>query len=125
MKLKQFVHEYTGYNGAASSCRMTFYKAATEATVVIADELPTSGGTPIREFAEHLATQAYRLIFAPSGAHIEEFLYIEHGPAAAGATEYSFSLVEFDWADEGEQFIHPRRTELTVEEVTELVGGKL
>jgi hypothetical protein len=121
MKQKQSVHEYKGYNGAESHCRLSFYSAPTGATVAVVDELPTNTGTPVREFAEHLATQAYRLIFPPNGIHAEDFLYIEHAPED-GSTEYSYNLVEFDWEEEGEQFIHPRRTPLTEAEVRALIG---
>lgn len=123
MQNRQFVHQYEGFNGASSSCRFTFSKTITGMTLCVVDELPQNTGTPIREFAEHLATHAYREIFAPSGAHIEEFLYIEHaptGPASSG--EYSYMLVDFDWDDEGLQFIHPRRTLMSGEEIAALTG---
>ena len=125
MKIKQFMHEYSGFGGVKSECRLAFYKAATGVTVAIADELPINTGTPIREFCEHLATQAYRMVFAPNGTHVKDFLYIEHGPTTPHESEYSYSLVEFDWEEEGEIFIHPQRTILTEEEVRELVGGEL
>lgn len=122
MPKRQFIHEYEGFDGALSSCRLTFFETVTGLTLCLVDELPVNTGTPIRDFAEHLATHAYRELFAPSGTHIEEFLYVEHAPADASRPEYSYALVDFDWDDEGMQFIHPRRTELTAEEVAALTG---
>lgn len=122
MKIRQFVHEYKGYGGAESECRFEFYKTPTGMTVAIATELPSNAGTPIREFSEHLATQAYRLVFSPNVTHIGDFLYIEHGPKSRADIEYLYALVDFDWEEEGEQFIHPRRTVLTKEEVLTLIG---
>lgn len=122
MQKPQFIYEYSGFNGAPSMCRFTFCKTVTNFTLCIADELPTNKGTPIREFAEHLATHAYREVFAPNGTHIEEFLYLEHAPISATSLEYSYALVDFDWDNEGMQFIHPRRTTLTDEEVQALLG---
>ena len=123
MQNRQFIYEYDGFGGAPSSCRFTFSKTVTGLTLCIVDELPSNTGTPIREFAEHLATHAYRELFAPSGTHIEEFLYIEHAPSDESGREYSHALVDFDWDEEGLQFIHPRRTTLTDEEVAALTGA--
>jgi hypothetical protein len=125
MKLKQFVHEYSGYNGVPSTCRLMFYRAETGILIAIADELPTNSGTPIREFSEHLATQAYRLMFAPNEAHVEAFIFIEHAPASRAAVEYSYTRVDFEWDEGGQQFIHPERIPMTDEEVRELVGEEL
>lgn len=123
MQNRQFIHEYQGFEGAQSSCRFTFSKTITGLTLCIADELPHNNGTPIRDFAEHLATHAYRELFAPNGAHIEEFLYIEHAPSEGDPSrEYSYALVDFDWDEEGLQFIHPRRTTMSREEVAALTG---
>ena len=123
MHNRQFVHEYLGFGGAPSSCRFTFSKTVTGLTLCVADELPQNTGTPIREFAEHLATHAYREIFAPSGAHIEEFLYVEHAPDDdVSGREYSYALVDFDWDEEGLQFINPRRTTMSQEEIAALTG---
>lgn len=118
----QFIYEYSGFDGAPSICRFTFSRTVTGLTLCIADELPTNKGTPIREFAEHLATHAYREVFAPNGAHVEEFLYIEHAPISATSLEYSHALVDFEWDEGGMQFIHPTRTTLTNEEVQALIG---
>jgi hypothetical protein len=122
MQSHRFIHEYLGFGGVPSSCRFTFSKTVTGLTLCIADELPSNTGTPIRDFAEHLATHAYRELFAPNGAHIEEFLYVEHAPPDASSREYSYALVDFDWDDEGLQFIHPRRTTMSEEEVAALIG---
>lgn len=122
MQLRRFVYEYLGFRGAKSHCRLTFKRSVTGMTVCIADELPTNHGTPIQEFAEHLATHAYRELFAPNGTHTNEFLYIEHAPRSQTSLEYSYALVEFDWDGEGQQFINPRRTMLTDEEVAALLG---
>jgi hypothetical protein len=122
MQNRQFIHRYEGFGGAPSSCRLTFSKTVTGLSLCIADELPHNSGTPIREFAEHLATHAYRELFAPNGTHIEEFLYIEHAPQGDASREYSYALVDFDWDDEGMQFIHPRRTLMSDEEVAALTG---
>lgn len=69
-----------------------------------------------------MATHAYREVFAPNGAHIEEFLYVEHAPISATTLEYSYALVDFEWNEEGLQFIHPPRTTLTDDEVQALIG---
>jgi hypothetical protein len=122
MKLKQFLHEYSGFNGVPSKCRMTFYQAETGATIVIADELPINSGTPIREFSEHLATQAYRSMFAPNAMHAGAFIFIEHAPASPEATKYSYTRHEFEWDEGGQRFIRPERIPMTEEEVRELVG---
>ena len=122
MQNSQFIYEYSGFNGLPSTCRFTFSKTITGLTLCIADELPTNKGTPIREFAEHLATHAYREVFAPNGSHVEEFLYVEHAPISATTLEYSYALVDFEWDEEGLQFIHPHRTSLTDEEVRALRG---
>lgn len=123
MQSRQFIHEYLGFGGAPSACRFTFSKTVTGLTLCIADELPSNTGTPIRDFAEHLATHAYRELFAPNGAHIEEFLYVEHTPQNAAGQEYSYALIDFDWDDEGMQFIHPRRTLMSDEEVAALCAA--
>ncbi len=122
MQERQFIHLYEGFGGAQSSCRFTYFKTITGMTLCVADELPQNTGTPIREFAEQLATHAYRELFAPNGAHIEEFLYVEHAPHDDASREYSYALLDFDWDDEGLQFIHPRRTMMSDEEVATLTG---
>jgi len=122
MQNTQFIYEYSGFNGTPSTCRFSFFKTVTGLTLCIADELPTNKGTPIREFAEQLATHAYREVFAPHGAHIEEFLYVEHAPISATTLEYSYALVDFEWDEAGMQFIHPSRTTLTNEEIQALRG---
>lgn len=101
MQNRQFIHEYLGFGGAPSSCHFSFFETVTGLALCIADELPHNTGTPIGEFAEHLATHAYRELHAPSGTHVEEFLYV--GQAAsedASGGEYSYALVDFDWDEE-------------------------
>ena len=122
MQKSQFIYEYSGFNGAPSSCHFTFSKTVTGLTLCIADELPTNNGTPIRDFVEQLATHAYREVFAPNDARIEEFLYLEHAPISATSLEYSYALVDFEWDEKGMQFIRPARTTLTNEEVAALLG---
>jgi hypothetical protein len=122
MQRRQFIHEYLGFGGVPSSCRLTFSRTVTGLALCIADELPSNTGTPIRDFAEHLATHAYRELFGTSGAHIEDFLYVEHAPQDASSREYSYTLVDFDWDDEGLQFIHPSRTLMSEQEIAALTG---
>lgn len=125
MHLRQAIHEYQGYNGQVSQCRLTFYRNSADISVVIATEIPINTGTPIREISDHVATQAYRLIFAPNAMFVDKFIYIEHAPVAQGETKYAYTRVEFDWDDEGLRFIRPERLVLSEAEVLELVGGKL
>ena len=125
MKIKQFQHEYRGYNGAESKCRMTFYQAETGAIIAIVDELPINPGTPVGEFSEHLATQAYRIMFSINSAHVDAFIFIEHSPPSIDDTDYAYTRVEFEWDDDGNQFIHPERIPMTDEEVHALVGEEL
>lgn len=122
MQPRRFVHEYLGFGGVHSHCRFIFTQTVTGIKACIADELPSNSGTHIRDFADHLATHAYRELFAPNGTHIGDFLYIEHAPRSEASLEYSYDLVEFDWDDEGMRFINPRRTMLTDEEVAVLLG---
>ena len=124
MQSSQFIYEYAGFNGVPSTCRFTFSKTITGLTICISDELPTNKGTSIRDFAEHLATHAYREVFAPNGTHVEEFIYLEHAPISPTSIEYYYSMVDCEWDDEGIQFIHPTRTTLTDEEVQTLLGQK-
>ncbi len=121
MKIKQYVHSYKGYSGVDSSCRMTVYRTATDMTVVLVDELPTNTGTSAKEFVEHLATQAYREVFGTNDSHVGSFMYIEHAPAAEQAGAFVYNRVDFDWDDQGLQFIHPEYIEMTVDEVREFV----
>ena len=121
-KNSQSIYEFSGFNGAPSICRFRFSKTVTGLVLCIADELPTNKGTPIRDFAEHLATHAYREIFAPNGAHFGDFLYVEHAPISPTSVEYGYELVDFDWDSEGMQFVHPTRTVLTNEEIEALLG---
>jgi hypothetical protein len=125
MKIKQFQHEYSGYDGVTSKCRMTFYQAETGAIIVIVDELPINAGTPVGEFSQHLATQAYRQLFSINSSHVDAFIFIEHSPSSLNETEYSYTRVEFDWDDEGSQFIHPERIPMSEEEVRALIGEEM
>lgn len=122
MQNRQFIYEYLGFNGVPSHCRFTISQTVIGLTLCVVDELPTNKGTRIREFAEHLATHVYRELFAPNSLHLEKFLYVEHAPKSDSSLEYSYALVDFDWDENGNQFIHPRRVVLSEEELHILKG---
>lgn len=121
MKLKQFMHQYEGYARVNSQCRVSIYKSPTGITIALVDELPTNHGTSIREFAEHLATQIYRMTFGANDAHVNDFTYIEHAPLASSQTTYVYQRIEFEWDYQSVGFIHPERFEMTLDEVREFL----
>ncbi len=119
-------HNYGGYFGCASQCRIRVYHAPERPPVVIATELPENQGTSVTNMAERLATEWAR---DEETGEAAEIVWIEHYPEERNrfgrrVFEETFALVTFQCGQLGE-FTNPEWQYITRAEVERMIGEPL
>jgi hypothetical protein len=120
----KYMDRYFDYKGtwdSPSKCGLKIIHRKDEKTLAIATEIYRQNpGTPVTEVCATLATQ----IMAEIKCKPEDFIFIEHTPDLKSKLTFygeTFDLVNFDW--DGQNFINPKWTRLTPEQVELMMEG--
>ena len=111
--------EFVGHWESPSRCGLKIIGRKDGKILGIATEIYRQNpGTPVTEWCAPLATQIMKTY---NGTH-ERFIFVEHTPDMKSKQAFlkeTFDLVNFDW--DGDHFINPRWTRLTIEQVDKLM----
>jgi hypothetical protein len=122
-KIIDTIHNYKGYFGCASQCRIRVYHDPEQTPVVIATELPENEGTSVTNMAEPLATEWAR---DEATGEANEILWIEQYQEERNRFgrlmfEETFALVTFRPGQRGE-LTNPEWHYITRAEVERMIG---
>lgn len=125
MKMIDTVHDYEGYSGCASKCRIRIYQDPERRPprVVIATEVPDNEGTSVTNMAEHLVAEWTR---DEQGGEPIETMWVEHYPEERSGSgrrvfEETFAVVSLRRGRRGE-LTNPEWKYITRAEVERLIG---
>jgi hypothetical protein len=111
--------DFLGQWECPSKCGLRVIRRKDGKTLAIATEIYRQNpGTPVTEWVAPLATQVLKSQECPP----EEFIFIEHTPDLRSKLTFygeTFDLLTFDW--DGEQFINPRWSRLTRDQVDRMM----
>ncbi len=111
--------DYLGQWESPSRCGLKIINRKDGSILAIATEIYRQNpGTPVTEWCAPLATQILNSI----RQDYTSFIFIEHTPDLRSRLTFygeTFDLVNFDW--DGEKFINPRWTRLTMDQVDTLM----
>jgi len=111
--------DYLGQWESPSRCGLKIVNKKDGNILAIATEIYRQNpGTPVTEWCAPLATQILNSIRQEPTS----FIFIEHTPDLRSRLTFygeTFDLVNFDW--DGEKFINPRWTRLTIDQVDTLM----